>query len=75
MKLLLLTLSLLGCNDVSAVFNDEPQYKLADPNCKPYVAIPGEPCRDGLYLDVPFRPRGTALATCQCYAALVEQKR
>jgi hypothetical protein len=54
----------------------EVKYRLADPHCKSYIAIPGEPCEDGLNLDVDemasFRkapPRDT-LCSCQ----MVEDK-
>ena len=69
MRWLFIAIMAIGCND------EPPEYRLADPNCGSYVAIPGEPCRAGLYLDVPFRPRGTPIATCRCAVVLVEKKR
>lgn len=67
LMLLIVLAGALGCDP-------ETEYQLVDPYCSPYVAVPGEPCRPGLWLDVPFRPRGQAIATCQCAVVLVEKK-
>lgn len=69
--LALAALSLSACHELE----NPPELTQADQSCKSYVAVPGEPCRDGLYLDVPIRYRGTPIATCQCYLVPVKRKK
>lgn len=43
-----------------------PTYVQMDPNCKPYIAIPGEPCKDGHWLNVQLTGRVPRPAICSC---------
>jgi hypothetical protein len=51
----------------------ETKYRLADPACQPYVAQPGVPCREHLYLEEPRSSR-QVFVLCKCYVVKVEAK-
>lgn len=67
MKALLLVVLLLGCEDRPA-FPQPDEFELADQNCKPYLAVPGEPCKDGHWLYIDGLSRYPRPAVCSCDA-------
>lgn len=51
----------------------EPEYELADPSCKDYLAIVGAPCSDGHWLHVSAGGRYTSPAAPVCECAVVQK--